>query len=270
MISCVRCLSEVSFSVSAGKHTSSTHAELVAIGAALDWAVGHRDICSFPSLRLLSDSLSALTLLTKGPPLLLSSTLHRIWSLIRTLDDAGVKTHFQWVPAHCGVHGNESADVLAKSGLSLPSNTVPISHSSALCVIRSSLLRPWRSSFSTNFLQCQVPRPSPTETLLPRSVRCELSRLRSNGHSLLLPSYSFRIGKSSSPACPSCGAVTGDLSHLLFHCPLFDHLRPLIFGPDFSFLDLWFRPWGVARLLGLGVGRGLPPAPPPDPQGRAG
>ena len=42
--------------------------------------------------------------------------------------------------------------------------------------------------------------------------------------------------------------------------PVLDHLRRVIFGHTLSPLDLWSRPWGVARLLGL---RGVDPRPHP-------
>ena len=51
------------------------------------------------------------------------------------------------------------------------------------------------------------------------------------------------------------------VSHLVLDCPVLDHLRPAIFGHTLSLLDLWSRPWGVARLLGL---RGVDPRPHPQ------
>ena len=46
-----------------------------------------------------------------------------------------------------------------------------------------------------------------------------------------------------------------DLNHLLLDCRASEPLPKSIFGPSLSILDLWSRPWGVARLLGL---RGVP------------
>ena len=101
-----------------------------------------------------------------------------------------------------------------------------------------------------------------TEELgLPRHARCALSRLRCNGHSLLLGSYLHRIGKSETPSCSACGHPTQDVFHLLLHCPATNSLRLSVFGPNNSIYDLWSRPWGVARLLGL---YGLPPCPHPE------
>ena len=52
-----------------------------------------------------------------------------------------------------------------------------------------------------------------------------------------------------------------DTSHLILHCPPTDSLRHSLFGDSLSLYDLWSRPWGVARLLGL---HGLPPCPHPS------
>ena len=88
-----------------------------------------------------------------------------------------------------------------------------------------------------------------------------LSRLRCNGHSLLLGSYLSRIGRIENASCSACGHSSQDISHLILHCPATDSLRRLLFGDSLSLYDLWSRPWRVARLLGL---RGLPPCPYPS------
>ena len=101
--------------------------------------------------------------------------------------------------------------------------------------------------------------------MLPRHARCVLSRLRCNGHSLLLGSYLSRIGRIENPSCSACGHSSQNTSHLIVHCPATDSLRRSLFGDSLSLYDLWSRPWGVARLLGL---HGLPPCPPSLGRGR--
>ena len=95
----------------------------------------------------------------------------------------------------------------------------------------------------------------------PRRARCVLSRLRCNGHSLLLGSYLSRVGRIENPSCSACGHPSQDTSHLILHCPATESLRRSLFGDSLSLYDLWSRPWGVARLLGL---HGLPPCPHPS------
>ena len=89
----------------------------------------------------------------------------------------------------------------------------------------------------------------------PCHVRCVLSRFCCNGHSLLLSSYLFRIGIEN-PSCSACGHPSQDTSHLILHCPATDSLRRSLFGDFLSLCNLWTRPWGVSRLLGL---HDLPP-----------
>ena len=114
----------------------------------------------------------------------------------------------------------------------------------------------WRRTVSSKYFDTQVPSISTEELVLPRHARCVLSRLRCNGHSLLLGSYLSRIGRTENPSCSACGHSFQDISHLILHCPATDSLRRSLFGNSLSLYDLWSKPWGVARLLGL---HGLPP-----------
>ena len=123
------------------------------------------------------------------------------------------------------------------------------------------MLRCLKRSRLNSYLNHQVPNVSSEELLLSRPIRCELSRLRCHSHSLLLSSYLYRISRKENSACGACGHPLQDLSHLLLDCPASEPLRKSIFGFSLFILDLWSRPCGVARLLGL---RGVPPRPDPS------
>ena len=127
---------------------------------------------------------------------------------------------------------------------------------STLVLSRTGGVLSHRSIFDT-----QVPSISSEELVLPRHARCVLSRLRCNGHSLLLGSYLSRIGRIENPLCSASGHSSQDTSHLILHCPATDSLRRSLFGDSLSLYDLWSRPWRVARLPGL---HGLPPCPHPS------
>ena len=114
---------------------------------------------------------------------------------------------------------------------------------------------------SSKYFDTQVPSISTEELVLPRHARCVLSRLRCNGHSLLLGSYLSGIGRIENSSCSACGHPSQDISHLILHCPATDSLHRSLFGDSLSLYDLWSRPWGVARILGL---HGLPPCPHPS------
>ena len=119
-------------------------------------------------------------------------------------------------------------------------------------VVSLLLSRDWRRTVSSKLFDTQVPSISTEELVLPRHARRVLSRLRCNGHSLVLSSNLSRIGRIENPSCSACGHSSQDTSHLILHCPATYSL---------SLYDLWSRPWGVARLLGL---HGLPPYPHPS------
>ena len=150
--------------------------------------------------------------------------------------------------------------VLFKAGASLDPSIISVSLTPLISSQRLSLYTSWRRSVQSGFFQHQIPTVSPEELTLPRSARCALSRLRCNGHSTLLNSYLHRVGRAETLSCSNCGSEPQDLSHLVLDCPVLDPLRRAIFGHTPSLLDLWSRPWGVARLLGF---RGIDPRPHP-------
>ena len=99
----------------------------------------------------------------------------------------------------------------------------------------------WRRTVSSIFFDTQVPLISTEELMLPRHARCVLSRLRCNGHSLLLGSYLSRIGRIENPSCSACGHSSQDTFDFILHCPATDSLRRSLFGDSLSLYDLWSR-----------------------------
>ena len=159
------------------------------------------------------------------------------------------------------VSPGDAADELARRGALLAPSAIPCNFSPFISSIHSCLFSDRRRTVSSKFFDTQVPTISTEELVLPRHARCVLSRLRCNGHSLLLSSYLSRIGRIENPSCSACGHLSQDTSHPILHCPATDSLHRSLFGDSLSLYDLWSRAWGVTRLLGL---HGLPPCPHPS------
>ena len=200
-----------------------------------------------------------LSTLSAHLPYLIPKSLSNTQSLLNSLSQSKV-VHLQWIPGHSSLPGNDLADSLAKAGVSLDPSNISVSLAPLISSQRQSLYTSRRRSVQSGFFQHQIPSVSPEKLTLPRSARCALSRLRCNWHSTLLNPYLHRVGRAETPSCSSCGSESQDLSHLVLDCPVLDHLRRAIFGHTLSLLDLWSRPWGIARLLGL---RGVDPRPHP-------
>ena len=259
LANCSLCGTEATVSFSAGPVCSSLSTEACAILYALSWSRQHHKICHFSSLLLLSDSRSVPAILSSPRSFLLSQTLWQIWQELSSLSFCSIR--LEWVPVHSFFPGNNAADELARRGALLALSAIPCSLSPPISRIHSRLISDWRRTVSSKYFDTQVPSISTEELVLPRHARCVLSRLRCNGHSFLLGSYLFRIGRIDNPSCNACGHPSQDISHLILHCPATDSLRRSLFGDSLSLYDLWSRPWGVARPLGL---HGLPPYPHPS------
>ena len=251
LANCSFCGTKATLSFSAGPVCSSFSAEACAILHAICWSRQHHKVCHFSSLLLLSDSRCP-----RHP--VLSSTFPVISYSVADL--AGTVFCFLLFyqatmgPGHSFLPRNGTADELARRGALLAPSAIPCSLSPLV----------FSRTVGVLSLQSILTRRFPR---FPLRNLCSLvlSRLRCNGHSLLLGSYLSRIGRIENSSCSACGHPSQDISYLILYCPATDSLRRSLFGDSLSLYDLWSRPWGVARLLGL---HGLPPCPPSLGRGR--
>ena len=88
---------------------------------------------------------------------------------------------------------NNAAEELARQGAQPLLSAIPCSLLSLVLTLL--FFSDWKRTVSPKFFDVQVPSVSTEELMLPRHACCVLSRLRCNGHSLLLNSYLPRIGR---------------------------------------------------------------------------
>ena len=203
-------------------------AEAWAILHALCWSRQHQQVCHFYFVLLLFDPCSVLTILSFSPSFLLSQFLRR------ELSSLSCFIRLQWVAGHSFLPGNDAVDELVRRGAFLAPSGIPCCLSPLISHIHSCLFSDWRRTVSSKFFDTQVPSIFTEEIVLPRHAHCVLSRLRCNGHSLLLSSYLSRIGRIENPSCSACGHSSQDTSHLILHCPATAFLRRSLFGDSVS------------------------------------
>ena len=138
---------------------SSFTAETFALKQGIDWCNNHLMTCKFQSVLFLTDSQSALFILSSAPSYLLSESLWNVWSLASSLSN-NMTLSFQWVPGHAGLPGNKNADLLVKTDASLPTDAIPCPLPPVVAKVRYSQYLNWRHRISHSYLNFQVPEVS--------------------------------------------------------------------------------------------------------------
>ena len=252
-VTCSKCNTSNSLSFSTGPIASCFTAETFALKQGLDWCTSDLMTCKFQSVLFLTESQSALSILSSAPSYLLPESLWNVWSLASSLSN-NTTLSFQWVPGHAGLPGNEKADLLAKTDASLPTDAIPCPLLPVVAKIRYSQYQIGDVTSPTTIWTSQVPKVFSKELHRSRPICSELSCLHCHGHSLLLSSYLHRISRKENSACSACEHPLQDLNHLLLDCPASEPLRKSIFGsslfltydPD---LGVWPDCWVSAEFL---------------------
>jgi ribonuclease HI len=216
------------------RFSSSFDAEVSAIRVAVEWLIRHGG----PSRSLIcSDSRAVLEALRPG----YRGTSGSLAVLRDRLQQVPGALFLQWVPAHCGLVGNEIADGAAKAARSAPGPREPVTYASAKARIRRGIGDGPPAHHRTREIYGDRRPPFPGQSRdVPRKMSTTLARLRS-GHALCLAEYRHRVGKADSPLCPKCKEAPENLVHWLQQCPATLALRHSCFGdggPPLSVLTM--------------------------------
>ncbi|KAF0295996.1 RNA-directed DNA polymerase from mobile element jockey [Amphibalanus amphitrite] len=222
----------------AGVYCSSTRAELVALRDALakiveieqeDAALAGGDD---PIIACL-DSRAALMTLESGPAAQTTQLGATIWQQLLLLVERGRPVHLQWVPAHCGLAGNERADAIAKEAAGMDQSNAPIDTRSATRAAARSARRQWQRAWPDGwykeiFGEEHLPGPVSGDN---RMAAVDTHQLRA-GHWSQSAQYLHRIGRRPTDTCQGCAdtecpaarcLVCGEEAdtprHVLLRCP---------------------------------------------------
>ena len=229
----------VELRAAAGKVCSSTRAELVAMRMALE-AVRRRED-DLP-LVVCSDSQAALATLASGAGAQTTALGAALWDLLLELSAGGRRVHLQWVPAHCGLPGNETADRLAKEASSLPQDDVHVDVRTITRAVGRSASKAWRRSWNDSLFRRIMEDRMPSPVQESRDDAVNVHQLRT-GHWGRASSYLHRIGRNPSRACRQCSVPRCPAAlclvcregpdtpeHVLLECPCLAGVRLCLLG----------------------------------------
>ncbi|KAL8604431.1 hypothetical protein ACOMHN_042260 [Nucella lapillus] len=122
----------------------------------------------------------------------------------------------QWIPSHCNVLGNETADSLTKEGATKEQMDRSTSYSESKTIIKAKLQNKWKQ---------QHPHHNRADPyyLLTRREQVTIFRLRT-GHNCLKHHLYTKLCIGNTEQCP-CGTDSQTTEHLLQSCPLHQALR---------------------------------------------
>ena len=220
-----------SLSIPAGDLSSNYRAEVHAMKAATELLI--EEDCNQQNIVLLSDSLSALQSLTNGPTDFRTQQLH---NSLRTLSDNN-RVVLQWVPAHVGIAGNETADRLAKAAAKLPQPHFSTTYREVKTLLKQKQKSAWR--LRNNGYDPQKDQIS----TLDRRTQTTIFRLRS-GH-CGLRKHLKRLGLADSAHC-ECGSEEQTPEHILQTCPHLETVRQQFWPED---TEVGTKLWGHAAEL---------------------
>ena len=198
--------------------TCSYEEEVQAMLTTCEWI---REHCNrHKSVLVMTDSKSLCDALKSHNP----STDH----ISNAINDCKAKITIQWVPAHCGIPGNEAADQAAKNAADMQGSHRPTSYGSACAAIRRQIKDkpPSRQEHRDTYSAINREREFEIDN---RRDQVDLARIRSGYHPHL-KSYQHIIDEDIDPTCPRCNDGEDTVTHWLKKCAAAAEAKMRTFG----------------------------------------
>ena len=197
--------------VPTGKYSTNFRAERAALCEAAT-SVQQNASRTTRKVVMFSDALSVLQALNTSR----NKELNSLTSALAALSAEVEEVVLQWVPAHCGIRGNETADTLAKEGAMKEQTDNLVSYDEVRTIIKAQQRKKW---------QLQHPRHNPKDSyyLLRRKEQVTVFRLRT-GHNRLRHHMHTKLGIGETGECP-CGQGQMTADHILQCCPTYAAAR---------------------------------------------
>ena len=218
-------------SISLSPTTTIFQAEITAISNAAAVLLSKAN----QNIALITDSLSCLQTL-RNPVTKTKTKLECIANLNQLAHNNNVT--LMWVPSHCGVDGNERADLLANIGAALETMGPMPGPFIAECVIKRESKELAKSTFADcwslskkgaatkNIIrQIKGKISEPILHLKRPSISKVINTITGHGP---FRSHLHKLKLTDEPSCPKCGANSDCNTHFIFNCPFYSKIRKQI------------------------------------------
>ncbi|CAG2242410.1 RNASEH1 [Mytilus edulis] len=208
-------------------------AELVAIVMVLEFCILERLHNTITTLKIFSDSQSAVGLLTLNwAPKSYIDVIRDIREHIEDLRTKGMEICILWTPGHANIQGNDEADLLAKQAAEEATQLLPKNNIITLQDVKQgahkSVMLKWQRRWELSNTGRDLFEITPNVKNIPifdyptKKFFSIFIQLRT-GHATLLISIKQRTGQNTTDLC-SCGTKETQ-QHYLTECPNYESYR---------------------------------------------
>eukprot|EP01059_Diplonema_ambulator_P031541 TRINITY_DN5822_c0_g1_i5.p1 TRINITY_DN5822_c0_g1~~TRINITY_DN5822_c0_g1_i5.p1 ORF type:complete len:320 (+),score=46.41 TRINITY_DN5822_c0_g1_i5:50-1009(+) len=245
-------LAPMGMSESAGLKCSPLRAEMRAIHLALRCVkrlVDGRPALKGTPVNIVTDGKAALLRLQGGPARQREQLEREIWELLQCLGGVCGTITLQFVPGHCGLHGNEVAHALAQRGLA-KTPYMGVSYTEARQAVRDEARARWEVELKgvASYYAATEGRRVRFPLSMSRKEEVVVTRLRT-GQSDLLRGYHRTVGGAHYVQCGRCPEARLDRAHLLGGCPATKAVADEVWGPGATVLQKLGQPLKVFDYL---------------------